>query len=188
MVTIRTADGKALVREGERSAAFGEAIPLAPNLDALAEWAFAFDTSGGHVRLNVAYERPKRYAAPTPAPGDTVVVASVGAYSVTYAGDDTTHIVLEPASHDERAFAVQPNHFVYRDVWFDPLTCLPTRVALVALGETFQLDYTIAQGHWLLQRFTYDGTLTERAQPRQLEHIEADYSGYTFPEQVPELQ
>ncbi len=184
---MRTADGKALVATGDGVPALGAPLPLDPNVDALAQWAFAFDVTGGHVRLDVKYEQPKRFAAPSPAPGDTVVVASVGGYSARYADGDESHIVLTPATRDERSFAAQPDHFVYRDVWFDPQTYLPSRITLVAPGQTFELDYALVQTYWLLQRFAYDGNLSSRTGEARSDHVSAAYSGYAFPQAVPQI-
>ncbi len=187
-VSLRTSDDAALVRDADAGAPKpGEPLPLAPTVDALAQWAFAFDSGGGHARLRIAYEQPKQYAAPKPAPGDTVVVASVPGYAISYAPDDFNRIHLEPVTPAARAFAAQKDHFVYRDVWFDPLTHLPSRVVLASVDETLTLDYTIAQTHWLLSGFTYDGRLDASQGVSEPVHIEAAYSDYDFPASVPGL-
>ena len=186
-ITVRTFDGQALMRDREGGPPVaGAPLPLAPSVDALAEWAFAFDTSGGHARLNVAYQRPLRYIAPVPAPGDTVVVASVAGYSVAYAPDDANHLHLEPATSEKRAFASEANHFVYRDVWFDPQTYLPTRVVVAAVDEMLTVDYIVADRHWLLRGFIYDGRL-DSARDGDRARIEASYAQYEFPSTVPGL-
>jgi hypothetical protein len=186
LVTLRTADDAALVRDTQDAQAKpGEALPLEPTVDALAEWGFRFETSHGRTRLSVAYQRPKEYAAPRAAPGDTVVVASVAGYAISYAPDAANHLHLEPATAAKRAFAAQEDHFVYRDVWFDPATFLPTRVVVAATDETLTLDYTVAESHWVLAGFTYDGRLdSQRADPAEREHVEASYSDYSFPPSV----
>ena len=137
--------------------------------------------------MNVAYERTVHYTAPIAAPGDTVVVASVAGYSIAYGTGDPNRLHLEPATATTRAFAAQKNHFVYRDVWFDPATELPTRVVLAAVDETLTLDYAVADKHWLLRGFTYDGRLDALRDDGEPAHIEAAYSGYTFPLSVPQL-
>lgn len=183
-ISLRTSDGRALVRDSLNGAPSAEApLPLAPAVDALAEWAFAFEVTGGHARLNVVYQRPLRYTEPVPAPGDTVVVASVAGYSVAYEPGEANHLHLEPATVDKRAFAVQPNHFVYRDVWFDPQTYLPTRVVLAAVDETFTLDYLVTERHWLLSDFAYDGRL-DAPQSGERVGVEATYSDFAFPASV----
>ena len=189
-VVVRTADGQALVsnaRGGDPK--FGAAaLPLSPAVDALADWAFAFEVTDGHVRLNVAYVRPKYYSTPTPGPGVTVVVPSVSGYALRYVNGETNHVHLEPATTATRAFAAQRDHFVYSDVWFDPVTFLPTRVVLRAIDETLALDYTIANGHWLLRDFTYDALARSKREGARRYRIDAQYADYAFPEAVPELE
>ncbi len=182
IITLRTVDGKALVRSSQDAAPVVDApLPLGPAVDALAEWAFSFDAKDGSARLNVAYEHPVHYTAPVPAPGDTVIVASVAGYSVAYAEGDPGRLQIRPATAATRAFAAQKNHFVYREVSFDPATYLPTRVVLAAVDETLTLDYTVVDTHWLLHGFTYDGRLDELRRDGEHASIVADYSDYTFP-------
>jgi hypothetical protein len=184
-LSLRTVDGKALVRSSPGATATVDApLPLGPSVDALAEWAFSFDAKDGSARLNVAYEHPVHYVAPQGAPGDTVVVASVAGYALSYAANDANQLHVEPATAAMRAFAAQANHFVYRDVWFDPATYLPTRVVLAAVDETLTLDYTVVGTHWLLHGFTYDGRLDELRRDGEPATIEATYSAYTFPASV----
>ena len=192
-IVLRTSDDRALVRSVD-GAAFrpGAPLPLAPVVDALADWAFALDVSSGHVALNVAYERPHRYAEPSPAPGDAVVVASVNGYTVTYAASNAdatnanaTHLHLEPATAAMRTAASQPDRFTYRDVWFDPATMLPTHVTLVAPGEAFALDYATVAGHWLLAGFTYDAIVHDKHGPGHTLTIVATYTNYAFPAGFP---
>ncbi len=184
-IVVRTRDGNALVRDVHGGAArMGPALPLSPAVDALADWAFAFDVSEGHVRLDVVYEHPKLYSAPTPGPGITVVVPSVNGFAVRYAPDETNHVQLEPSTPATRDFAAQRDHFVYRDVWFDPVTSLPTRVVLAAVDEMLALDYTVVDGHWLLRDFTYHAL--ERTQHDAKRYrIAAQYADYAFPESFP---
>ncbi len=185
-VVLRTSDDTALVRAaGDATFRPGPPLPLAPVVDALADWAFALDVSSGHVALDVAYERPHRYAQPSPAPGDAVVVASVNGYAISYADASGTHLRLAPATAALRAAAAQPDRFTYRDVWFDPGTLLPTRITLVAPGERFTLDYAAVAGHWLLANFTYDAIVRARRGPGRAVTIEATYSGYAFPAGFP---
>ncbi len=182
IITLRTADGKALVRSSQGATPVLDApLPLGPAVDALAEWAFNFDAKDGSARLNVAYQHPVHYTAPVAAPGDTVVVASVAGYSVAYAADDPQRLKIAPATATTRAFAAQKNHFVYRDVWFDPATYLPTRVVLAAIDETLTLDYNVVDTHWLLRGFTYDGRLDELRRDGEHANIVADYADYKFP-------
>lgn len=182
IITLRTADGRALVRSSPDGAPVLDApLPLGPAVDALAEWAFDFDAKDGSARLNVAYQHPVRYTAPVLAPGDTVVVASVAGYSVAYAQGEPQRLHIEPATAAKRAFAAQKNHFVYRDIWFDATSYLPTRVVLAAVDETLTLDYNVVDTHWLLHGFTYDGRLDELRRDGERAAIEATYSGFTFP-------
>ena len=181
-ITLRTVDGQALVRMTQGGAAKLDApLPLGPSVDALAEWAFNFDAKDGSARLNVAYVHPVHYVAPVLAPGDTVVVASVAGYSISYVPNEATRLHVEPATATTRTFAAQKNHFVYRDVWFDPATYLPTRVVLAAVDETLALDYTVVDTHWLLHGFTYDGRLDELRRDGERANIVAAYADYTFP-------
>ena len=184
-ITLRTGDGKALVRSSPGATATLDApLPLGPSVDALAEWAFSFDAKDGSARLNVAYEHPVHYVAPAAAPGDTVVVASVSGYSLSYAADDANQLHVKPATAAMRAFAAQANHFVYRDVWFDPATYLPTRVVLAAVDETLTLNYAVVGTHWLLRDFSYAGRLDELRRDGEPATIEATYSDYSFPPSV----
>ena len=189
IAVVRTRDGQALVRSvPEGDAAIGPALPLSPAVDALSDWAFAFDVADGHVRLSVAYERPKYYSIPTPGPGVTVVVPSVNGYALRYSAGEPNHVHLEPATAATRAFAAERDHFVYRDVWFDPATSLPTRVVLAAPDESLALDYTVASGAWLLRDFRYDALERSKRDGDRRYHIEATYADFTFPDRVPELE
>ena len=186
---VRTRDGQALVRSaagGEPT--IGPALPLSPAVDALSDWAFAFNVANGHVRLDVAYEHPKQYSIPTPGPGVTVVVPSVNGYALGYAAGDANHIHLEPATGETRAFAAQRDHFVYRDVWFDPATWLPTRVVLTAPGESLAIDYALAHGAWLIRDFRYDARERSTHDGDRRYRIEATYADFAFPDRVPELE
>lgn len=175
-VVVRTSDGVAIVRGpgGTQQLPAPPALPGA--VDALAEWAFAPQTLGGHAVLHVNYEEPKRYAFPTPGPGLDAVAASISGFSVAYATGEPDHLVLSPSTSAVRALALQPNRFLYRDVWFDPATLLPTRVVVAAANGTLSVDYATAGGHWLLAHARYE-TLDRGHRTV----IDATYSDYAFP-------
>jgi len=185
-IVLRTSDGMGLIREGERTQ---RALPagLPPAVDALAQWAFSASLVEGHVAMRIAYERPKAYAFPTPGPQADVVAANIAGYSVQYVEDDRNHVRLAPVTPALRAFAAEPDHFVYRDVFIDPKTSLPTRVVLAAPDEMLVLDYATVEGRWLLSHFNYDATLRGAHAGKQHYLVEAAYSDYAFPSSPPAL-
>jgi hypothetical protein len=179
-VVLRTRDGDASVRDASNALREGPPPALPAALDPLAEWAFYADFSRGHVVMHVAYEHPKEYAFPTPGASADVVAESIAGYDVRYAEGDSNHLELTPANAATRAFAAQPDHFVYRDVFVDPQTSLPSRVVLVAPDETLTLDYATVAEHWLLAHVAYDAVQHGRRSNVRYA-VDAAYSAYGFP-------
>lgn len=179
-ITLRTGDGTAVVEDanGRRPLAAPPGLP--PTVDALANWAFALESTDGYPIMNVTYQEPRRYDFATPGPGTDVVVPGINGFSVRYATGEPTHLQLEPATAAVKTLATERDRFLYRDVWFDPATSLPTRVVVVAVNATLTLDYANASGHWLLSHLAYEAANDVRGSTGPAS-IEATYSGYAFP-------
>ena len=158
-VTVRTADGNALVRD-ERTGqeALEPPFPAPPTFDALAhftlhgEWSAlpGKDGTTRDVHLRVTNIAPLAYTL-TESHAD-VVVRSVRGYTIAYAepgNDGTTHLRLEPT---HQYFVDGPHRTAWlHDVWFDPTTNIPTHVVWNG-HDRFEMDarYTTIDGVWLL--------------------------------------
>jgi hypothetical protein len=178
-VVVRTRDGAAIVvdRNGKHPQPAPPALP--PTVDALANWAFALESTSDYPVMDVTYQEPRHYDFSTPGPNADVVVPGINGFSVRYASGEPTHLQLEPVTSAIKALATQSDRFLYRDVWFDSATWLPTRVVVAAVNATLTLDYANASGHWLLSHVTYE-TIQPRSGASPM-NIEATYSGYEFP-------
>ncbi len=179
-VELRTGDGSAIVRDANGTPRSGAPPALPAALDPLGDWAFSAQLNDGRVVMHVVYEHPKQYAFPTPGPQADVVVKSIAGYDVRFAAGDVQHIELSPATAETRAFAAQPNHFVYRDVFIDAVTALPSRVVLTAPDETLTLDFGTFDGHWLLSHLDYDAVQHMNRHTERRYTVEASYSDYAF--------
>ncbi|MBD5653974.1 MAG: hypothetical protein IAI50_02195 [Candidatus Eremiobacteraeota bacterium] len=180
-IAFRTSDGNATVTIADGKPARRTPPALPPAVDALAQWAFAFDSAAADIVMRVTYEHPKRFAFATPGPNADVVAPSVLGYDVRHTGDDPGHLLLTPATADMRAFAAQPDHFVYRDVDLDATSSLPRRVTLAAPDETLTLDYAVVSGAWLLSHVTYDAAQHGARGAIERYAIDATYDDYAFP-------
>jgi len=177
-VVLRTRDGAAVVDGGASLQTDPPGLP--PSVDALANWSFTPSTRNGRLVMHVNYLEPLRYQFATPAPNVDVVVRAIKGFAVSYDGDDTTHVRLEPASAEVKALAKQHNRFLYRDVWFDPATWLPTRVVVTAPNATLTLEYTTVAGHWLLAHVIYDSVeQSQRSSSRSI--VDLKYGQFEFP-------
>jgi hypothetical protein len=182
-VVVRTADDLALISTaGAKKPETDFAYPLPPEVDALAQWAFDFRIGADGVRMAIAYVRPKEYRITQAVPNADVVVSSVAGYRISYAAD-AGHVHLEPATQSVREFAAGIDHMIYRDVWYDQTTFLPSRVVLAGAEDTLDLQYRVVNGYWLLDRFTYLTAVGTRGAKRTYA-IDAVYREYAFPPAV----
>ncbi len=185
-MVLRTRDGAALVGGG--SASLQPDPPGLPaSVDALANWSFTPSTRNGHLVMHVNYQEPLSYVFPTPGPNVDVVVQAIKGFLVSYDGNDTTHVRLEAASADLKALAKEHNRFLYRDVWFDPATWLPTRVVVSAPNATLTLEYMTVAGHWLLAHVVYDSIEQSRRSSTR-STVDLTYGQYEFPADLPALR
>ncbi|MBC5810930.1 MAG: hypothetical protein GIW95_08805 [Candidatus Eremiobacteraeota bacterium] len=185
-VVVRTRDDRALItRPGAAKPETDLAYPLPPEVDALAQWAFDFRIGEDGLRMAVVYVRPKEYRIVQGAPAADVVVSSVAGYTIT--SPEQNHVHLEPATASVRAFANGIGHMIYRDVWFDPVTYLPTRVVLSGSLDTLDLTYRRVSGAWLLDHFTYATVVTGPRNAKRAYTIDATYRDYAFPDGAPGL-
>jgi hypothetical protein len=183
-IVVRNSDDAATIDDGTGHSERTSTLALPPAIDALANWAFALEKADGLPVMHVTYQEPRRYAFATPGPDADVVVPGINGFTVRYADGDATHLELFPATAFTRALATEVDRFLYRDVWFDPSTWLPSRVVVAAVNAKLTLDYTAQSGHWLLSHVRYDGTEGSRPTSPRIT-IDATYSGYTFPVVAP---
>jgi hypothetical protein len=186
-IVVRTRDGAAVIDDGHGASVHPNVLALPPTVDALGNWAFALETTDGGPVMHVTYQEPRHYAFATPGPDADVVVPGINGFSVRYADGDATHLELQPATAFTRTLATEFDRFLYRDVWFDPSSWLPSRVVVAAVNAELTLDYTVVSGRWLLSHVTYDGNEGSRPPLRHVT-IDATYAGYTFPSDEPRFQ
>jgi hypothetical protein len=186
-ITLRTGDGIAFVEDDSGTHRLAAPPALPPTVDALANWAFALDSTSEYPTMSVTYEEPRRYDFATPGPATDVVVPGINGFSVRYADGEPTHLQLQPATAAVKTLATERDRFLYRDVWFDQSTWLPTRVVVIAVNATLTLDYAIASGHWLLSHLDYEAANEVRGSTAPAS-IQATYSSYAFPATGPDVR
>jgi hypothetical protein len=179
-IILRTGDSSVVVidQSGKHRRPAPPALP--PTIDALADWAFTLDVTNDYPVMHVSYQEPLHYAFATPGTNVDVVVPLINGFSVRYADNDPTHLELQPATTAVKALAAQRDRFLYREVWIDPATWLPTRVTVAAIDGTLTLEYTTASGRWLLSHMSYRAINTIRHSTEHTD-IEATYTDFSFP-------
>jgi hypothetical protein len=193
-VTVRTSDGDALVHDEQSGKdVLAPPFPAPPNFDALStfelkgRWSALRSraSSGSLVRdtdVHVENVTPLRYASI--ASRADAVARSVRGYAVTYASDNDAggvHLHLEPGASYFR------DHTRWlRDVWYDPVTLLPTRIVWNG-NDHLVLDarYAPVNGAWLLRSIDF-----ERVFYPPLSRIAAafhgEYDEYRFSDAAPD--
>ncbi len=195
-VEARTSDDLAVLQDlpqGQNQ--LGHAFPVPPTFDALSYFRLDFHL-GDPVRLHnpltavtmLAPEpnvppRPLYYTDPAPSTPGAVVAITLRNYYAQYADDSNdriAHIVMQalpglPGGHD--------SSFYLHDLYVDTATNLPTRIVYSGPDTDFALDYTVVDGHWLIDHLTYRRSVVAPFHIGSTTFTtEARYGGFTFPE------
>lgn len=189
-VTVRSDDGVAIVHDDATGKdELRPPFPAPPTFDALATFHISGEITmrggkgphrGGDLRITniepLHYERTAAHA--------DAVARSVKGYVVTYADDAT------PTSghlHLERNALMHGRKWL-RDVWYDPVTLLPTRILWGGIND-FTLDarYHIVAGHWLLQSIAAAEVVHAPLWlGRMSVFVRGDYDAYRFDDVAPD--
>lgn len=192
IVTVRTEDGNAIVRDSNAGTeALKPPFPAPPNFDALSNfqfrWTVNFNALRVHPRpdfdMHVWNVEPLHYS--NVASRADVVVRSVRGYVITYAGDATTqqgHLQLEPSAQRRG----EADGWL-TDVWYDPQTMIPTRVVYGGQHE-FVLDarYATTDGVWLLSSIAVSTAASARGLGRVTMAFRGEYGEYRFSTSPPD--
>ncbi len=192
-VTIRTADGRAIMRygDGERAQIATEvaAAPGVPvTFDFLADFFFSYDFTGAHAALGVGYDRNRTFQPTQRAEGTNVVVASVRGYTVRYADAEQSAIVRLALQRldgiDTRRDPVQ-TFLGFANVDFTEPTALPTRVAFAGRDNALTAEYTVLQGVPILTHLSFTATTYDARKRATTSSYDARYSDVTFSDEPP---
>jgi hypothetical protein len=191
-VTVRTEDGRAIVRDDKTGRDdLKPPFPAPPNFDALSTFAYHSEISfyAGSRRgprpdidMHIVNVEPLHYA--TVASRADAVAYAVRGYAITYADDAMPrqgHLHLEPSSQQRREDAW------LSDVWYDPQTMLPTRIVYDGQNE-FALDarYATTSGFWLLSSIRISSLYSERNLGRFTLAFRGEYADYRFSTSPPD--
>lgn len=196
-VEARTSDDTAVLQDlphGMRQ--LGQSFPVLPTFDALSYFSLDFhlgDPLRQHNPLSgVKMYKPIEFAPPSASNPDTaVVVTTLRNYYAQYAQDSNdrlVHLVMNPLPALTRN---NPSDFYIHDVYADATTLLPTRVTYRGAVTDFDVDYTVASGHWVIDHAFYRHTILGPLHiGRTTFTVESRYLDYTFPDEpaAPELR
>jgi hypothetical protein len=170
------------------------AFPLLPTFDALGYFTLT-GTATWHDSLEAYVHdvQPLTYSNDPPSADHVdVVVVRLRAYSVKYAPDSSdapggkTHLLLEPYKFvTDKA---SKDNFFFDDIVIDNATDLPTHVSFSGPdGLQFIVDYTTADGHWVVQHAHYEQTMFAPLHiGRAHAIIDASFDQFTFPSTAPD--
>ena len=190
-VMVRTSDDIAVVQDlpqGANQLAHG--FPVTPNFDALSNFVLSWKV-GFHSEVS-SYVQPLTYSDAHSSAD--VVVVRLRQYHAEYAADSSedpsgkTHVTLEPYDFVKRQVIRPDSTFFLSDVYIDNSTGLPTEVRYAGGDDiTFIVDYTILEGHWLINHAHYEETLHGPLRIGSL-HVIADavYDQFAFPPNAPD--
>jgi hypothetical protein len=155
-VETRTRDDFAVLQDlpnGRRQ--YGHSFPLVPTFDALSYFRVTFN---GSERNTLAYVEPGQlitFTDPRLTSHADVVVTSLRYYRASYAPDSNdriAHVLMDALPTLTRG---NSSDFYIHDVYVDTATNLPTKVVYIGPTTTFTTDYSVVEGHWLVNHANY---------------------------------
>jgi hypothetical protein len=196
LVKARTSDDKAILQDLPKGREqITHAFPLLPTFDAL-----SYFTLTGTVNYRDALESyvhdvtPLTYDNPGANKGADadVVVIRLRAYRATFAPDSSdapdgkTHITLDPYQFVEAQ--ASKDNFFFNDMVCDNTTKLPLHIGFQgADGLSFAVDYTTADGNWVVNHAHYEQTQFAPMRIGRVHAVvDADFSDFTFPSSAPD--
>jgi hypothetical protein len=190
VITVRTDDGMAVVRDDAGKEELRPAYPASPAFDALAQFEmFAQVTiaagKGPHRKgdMRITNVHPLHYE--TAASHADAVSRAVKGYVVTYADDSSAaagHL------HLERNAAFGAGTKWLRDVWYDPATLIPSRVIWGGQNDlSLDARYQVVEGHWLLSSLNVSAIVHAPLWlGRTTVFLNNDFEGYQFSDVPPD--
>ncbi|MDQ6941750.1 MAG: hypothetical protein M3169_04445 [Candidatus Eremiobacteraeota bacterium] len=191
-VIVRSDDGISVVHDDASGKdVLRPPFPAPPTFDALAQFKLSgqisLSSGGGKDKrrdgdMRITNIRPLHYET-GPSRADAVA-RNVKGYVVTYAPDATPAL---GHLHLERNALMKDSHWM-RDVWYDPVTLVPTRVLWGGQSD-FSLDarYTTVDGHWLLHSIDVAAIVhAPMWLGRMTIAIGGSYDGYAFSDVAPD--
>lgn len=187
-VEARTRDDRAVLQDlpnGQNQ--LGNSFPVPPTFDALSYFRIDFHLGDPVRRHNpltaLTMLGPLQFSDPIPSSPDvTVVVTTLRNYYASYAPDSNdriAHILMNPLPALTRG---NSSDFYLHDVYVDTQTNLPTRVVYQGPTTDFDVDYTTADNHWVIDHAFYKRTIAGPLHIGQTTFTaDAAYSSFSFP-------
>ncbi|MBV9717798.1 MAG: hypothetical protein JOZ77_00620 [Candidatus Eremiobacteraeota bacterium] len=158
-IAVRIADNFAVMKDlpngSERA---GQAFPIVAYFDPLSNFKFGYFANLKRVDITLDRGAPFFLSIPGPDPGVNVVVPYNSYWAAHYASDSTDtaiHLLIDPTPRV--AQGLYPS-----DVVEDGTSHLPSHIEMRVAGagdESFSLDYSLLDGHWVIVHGTFSQTM-----------------------------
>jgi hypothetical protein len=193
-VSVRTRDDLAVIQDLPRGAnQVGHGFPVTPAFDALSYFTLSWHV-GAHTQVSAYVHDVTPLVYPDVKSDADVVVMRLRQYRADFANDSSaapngkTHITFVPYDFVKKQVLKPDSTFFLSDVYIDNATNLPTEVRYAGGNDiVFVVDYTMLDGHWLVDHAHYEETLHGPLNIGRL-HVIADavYDEFEFPADAPD--
>lgn len=184
-IAVRVADDYAVMQDlPNGSQRTGQAFPIVAYFDPFSNFTFSYFANLKRVDITLQRGAPLYLAIPPEDPSVNVVVPYNSYWDIRYASDSTDaalHVLIDPTPRVS-------NGLYPSEVIEDAATKLPSHIEMRSAGasdETFSLDYSVIDGHWVVVHGTFSQTMHVAFLTYKI-IADVKFSDITFPTEAPD--